>query len=198
MQRVKDELHAKADADDALLALLVTAASRAFDRKCTGAPDAVDYFKLEAVAGEVLTGQIDADGNIICAPHKPIITAVTSFSYRKNPVETSYTVDALRTWANGPLVRAYPTDYALRQPSKCQVVISYTGGLGATVADLPPDLIELVTLLTARYYREAEGSLGDTIGVAELSTMVYTKAWPTRLVEQMQPFIRHVGWRYLS
>ena len=237
LARVKAEIHGKATGDDALLSLLITAASRAFDRKCTGVPDAVDYFKLEAITGESLVGQIDNEGKVICYPHKPIVLTCSSFSYRINPVSDSDVVDAARVWCDGPKVTAYPATYPsgypyLRgpafpyswgsQPSKCQVTISYTGGLGNCVSDadamvtplscatggayvaptlttgLPPDLVELVTLLAARYYREAEGSLSDVIGVAELSTLVYTKAWPIRLVEQMQPFMRKVGWRHVN
>ncbi len=212
VQRVKDEIHAKATADDALLALLVTAASRAWDRKCTGVPDAHNYFATETIVGEVLAGQIDREGTIYCYPHKPIITSVSAFGYRRNPVEQTFTVDAVRTWADGPKVLAYPENLYfpaawgvpyphnlfMPMPSKCQVIISYTGGLGLTTADMPADMQELVTIIAARFYREAEGNLADTIGVAELGTMIYTKAWPVRVIEQMQPYVRKSGWRHGS
>ena len=198
VQRVKDEIHAKATADDALLALLVTAASRAWDRKCTGVVDAHNYFATETIVGEQLSGQIDRKGTIYCYPNKPIITSVSAFTYQETPVDQVNTVDAARCFARGPKVLAYPTNLYLFAPSQCEVTISYIGGLGAATADMPADMQELVTIIAARFYREAEGNLADTIGVAELSTMVYTKAWPVRVVEQMQPFVRKAGWRHAS
>jgi len=222
LTRLRNELHGKATADDALLGVMIAAASRAFDRKCTGTPDAVNYFLLEAVTGEKLPGIIQLDGSIVCYPHKPVVTAVTSFTYYQNITQPTYTVDAARIEYAGCKVTAYPNPLQIWQPKKCRVLISYTGGLGDCVDDtagmttpascatggaysaptattgLPSDLVELVTILAARYYREVEGSLGDTIGVAELSTMVYTKAWPTRVFEQMQPYIRKAGWNFIG
>jgi hypothetical protein len=70
--------------------------------------------------------------------------------------------------------------------------------LAEDVEDLPADLIELATLLAARFYKEAETGLNDAIGVAELGTLIYTKAWPIRFVAMLEPFIRRVGWTQLS
>ncbi len=197
--RVKSEIHAEKTTDDALLALLVTAASRAMDRRCTGVPDAVDYFKLETITNERILGQVSSvTGEIICYPHKPYITAVNEFIFQANVTTTQYTVDPSRVEALGKRVTAYPLNLALDIPSQCRVTISYTGGLGATVTDLPADLVELATLLTARFYREVEGSLNDAIGVAELATVVYSKAWPARLLEQLTPYIRRNGWRFVA
>lgn len=203
VNRVKQELHIQSSnlVDDALLAVLVTTASRAWDRKCTGVMDvdADDYFKLETVASETLEGQIDYLGkSIICYPHKPIIKSVSSFSYKENLVETAYTVDVSRIEVDGPRVRAYPSSMYLFYPSKCRITIAYSGGLGATVADLPDDMQEAVAILTARFYREAETGLTDQIGVAELATMVYTKAWPIRVTETLDIYKRRVGWRHVA
>lgn len=197
--RVKLEMHASANTDDALLATLVTAASRAIDRKCCGVPDAVDYFKLEDITSEKLEGLVDYTGEqIICYPHKPIVNSVSSFTFQKNIVNTSYTVDASRIETSGPRVTAYPSTMPLDFPSKCLVTMNYNGGLGVTSGSLPDDLQEIATILTVRFYREAETGLADQIGVAEMSTMIYTKAWPIRCLEQIQPYIRRVGWRHTA
>jgi hypothetical protein len=217
VERVKQEIHATLSYDDALLGKLVTAASRAFDRKCTGVPDAVDYFKLETVVGEVLKGQVDWQGsNILCYPHKPIITSVTAFSFSERIIDTVTVVDVLRIEADGPQVRVYPTTFGAGHIayypsarwgtypiggggiSKVRITMSYIGGLGATTADLPEDLQEMVAILAARFYREAETGLTDQMGVAELGIMAYTKAWPIRVVDQMGPYIRRVGWRHVA
>jgi hypothetical protein len=185
--------------DDTLLGTLITAASRAWDRMCTGVPDASDYFISGSVVDEALEGQIDYQGkSIICYPHKPIITSVQSFKYRKTIIDTEYSVDAGRVDPVGPRVTAFPSSMAEDFPSKCKVKISYVGGLGATVTDLPDDMVEAVTILVARFYREAETGLADQMGVAELGTMVYTKAWPIRVQETMKLYQRTVGWRHVS
>lgn len=198
LERTKQGLHATANADDALLGKLITAASRAVDRKCTGVPNAVDYFKLETITAERLRGQMDYKGTIICYPHKPIITAVSSFSYQENVTKEAYTVDAARIEIIGPQILAYPLTGVLSRPSRVWVTLNYTGGLATSGSGLPEDLQELVTLLAIRFYREEESGLTDAIGVAELSTLVYTKAWPVRVMEQIAPYIRFVGWNFLS
>ena len=200
--RVRQEMHitsGSANPDEALLATLVTAASRAWDRKCTGVVDAVDYFVSGSVVGEVLVGQVDYTGSrIICYPHKPIISSVSSFSYRENITKTAYTIDAARIEAYGQRVTAYPESMALCYPGRCQVTISYVGGLGATVADLPADMVEAITILAARFYREAETGLSDQMGVAELGNMVYTKAWPVRVTDLLPIYARSVGWNHVA
>jgi hypothetical protein len=197
-------MHAVGNTDDALLEKLITAASRSIDRECTGVPDGLNYFMTETVVNEVLEGLLDYTGqSIICYPHKPIITAVTAFSYQENITKTAYPIPsadvASRVEISGPLVKAYPANIYLDEwPSKCRVILSYTGGLGLTVDDLPDDLQELAAILAVRFYREAETGLTDQIGVAELGTMSYTRSWPVRVQEKIQNFKRRVGWRRVA
>jgi hypothetical protein len=99
------------------------------------------------------------------------------------------------------MVMAYPPNVKFGYPGPCWVTISYNGGLG-TLSDsaytIPDDLVDVTTLLAIRFYREAESGLTDAIGVAELAQMVYTKAWPTRVIEMLQPYKRFVGWRFAA
>lgn len=199
VERVKQEMHivSGSSADDALLALLVTAASRAWDRLCTGVPDAVDYFLREDVTDEVLEGQIDYLGQaIICYPHKPIIHSVSSFSFQARSIDTLYTVATTRIDVSGPRVTAYPSSLSLDFPSKCRVTISYNGGLATSGSAMPADMQELIAILAARFYREAETGLNDAIGVAELAQLVYTRAFPVRVVDGAEFYKRRVGWRH--
>ncbi len=187
--------------DDALLSVLITAASRAWDRICTGVPDAVDYFYTEDVSDEILEGQIDHMGQrIICYPHKPIINSVSSFSFQANIVSTAYTVDPSRVECVGPRVVAYPEKMSLDFPAKCRVKLGYNGGIssGSSPTTLPDDLQEAVTILAVRFYREAETGLADQIGVAELATMVYSKAMPVRVAMIAEFYRRKVGWRHCA
>lgn len=201
--RLKQELHivSGSSADEALLALCVSSASRAWDRMCTGAPEAVNYFMTEDVAGEVLEGQANYLGDcIICCPHKVIVNSVASFSYQQRIIDSVYTVDPSRIEIAGYTVKAYPSGMAIDFPGKCRVTISYNGGItsGSSVTSLPEDMQEAVTILAARFYREAETGLGDQIGVAELTTMVYTKAIPVRVQELLQYYKRRAGWRHVA
>jgi hypothetical protein len=202
LARFKQELHIDPNsvADDTLISLLITAASRAWDRKCTGVvdPDSNNYFTTATVTNEILRGQIDYDGNIIVYPHKPIITAIQSFAFQKNVTTSFYSVSGNRFEIDGYKVRAYPNSMPLDYPDKCRVVMGYTGGLGAVVTDFPDDMQEAVAILAARFYREAETGLSDQIGVAELSTMVYTKAWPARVLDVVQVYKRRQGWHHVA
>lgn len=198
LARVKAELRTAQATDDGLLSSFITAASRAVDRKCTGAVDAVDYFKLETVS-DVLSGQVDYMGfSILCYPHKPIITACTSFAFQANITTELVTIETSRIECDGPQLKAYPRSLSVDFPSRVRCTATYTGGLAASGSALPDDLQEVVSLLAIRFYREAESGLNDAIGVAELSQLIYTKAWPTRVTEQIQPFMRRVGWRHVS
>lgn len=196
LARVKAEaIKTEQTTDDALLALLITSASRAIDRKCTGVTfsDCEDYFKLETVTDELTRGQLASGGSVLCAPRKPEIVSVSSMSYKLVYNEDWITVNADSIEADGQFARAHlGLSY---YPQNVWVKISYTGGLGAVVNDLPADLIDLATLLCARFYKEAETGLNDAIGVAELGTLIYSKAWPIRFYEMIKPFERVVGWR---
>jgi len=207
VERIKQEMHIQSSTseDDDLLALLATAASRTWDRLCTGVPDAVDYFATEDMADEVIPGQIDYTGaRILCYPHKPIINSVASFSYRLSIITTAYSIDASRIEIDGGRVTAYPntgnylTDRPYGFPSKTRVTISYNGGLSISGSGMPADMQEAVAILAARFYREAETGLADQIGVAELTTMVYTRAIPVRVANLAELYKRRVGWRHVA
>ena len=201
LAQVKQEMHVTSgsSADDALLSLLITSASRTWDRLCTGVPDAVDYFKTEDVVGERLTGQIDyLGGTIICYPHKPIINSVLSFSYQNRIIDELHSVTGSRVECYGGRVTAYPDSVPSSFPNSCRVTISYNGGLGAAVENLPADMQEAVTILAVRFYREAETGLADQIGVAELTQMVYTRAIPVRVANILEIYKRRVGWRHVA
>ena len=201
LERVKQEMHvvSGSSVDDALISLLITSASRAWDRMCTSVPDGNNYFQTEDVVDEVLVGQIDyLGGRIICYPHKPFVNSVASFTYQKDIVSTAYTVSGSRVEASGPKVVAYPNNLSLDFPSRCRVKISYNGGSGSAVTDLPADMQEAVTILAVRFYREAETGLADQMGVAELAQMIYTKALPIRVAYIHEFYKRRVGWRYVA
>jgi hypothetical protein len=166
--------------------------SRSIDRYCTGQPYGSDnYFELDDVVDELLPGQIDSTGNILCYPRKPKVTAVSAISYRLKPAdqwteipEENVTItNAVKLWVGS----------GLRQ-GPVLLQLSYTGGLSSTSVSLPADFRDAATVLSVRFYKEVKSGLGDSIGVAELGTMVYTKAWPERVRAMLQPYVRTVPW----
>lgn len=201
----KESIHSKTDTtgsgfDNALIARCISEASRSWDRVCSGSieNDSADYFFSGSISGERLEGRIDAEGMLICYPHKPIITSVSAMTFQKSVIDQTYTIDVARIEASGPKVMAYPNNIPFPYPDKCRVNISYVGGLGASLADLPADLVEAVTILAIRFYREAETGLKDQMGIAEMGDNVYTKAWPERVKATAERYTRKVGWRYIS
>lgn len=185
---VKTALGTSASTDDTQIAKLVTAVSRAMDRKMAGAINSADYLKSETVSSELGRGQAGSDGIILYFPRKPLVTAVTAFAYRFGPLESWLTVNVVGVAVDGARMQAYA--YCGR--GKPFVMTSYTGGLASSQANLPEDIIEAATVLTVRYYKEVKSGLADTIGVAELGTLIYTKAWPIRVLDMLEPYKRRV------
>ncbi len=201
--RLKQEIHilSGSSVDDALLGLCVTSASRLWDRMCTGSSEAINYFMTEDVVNEVLEGQSNYAGDcIICSPHKPVVNSVASFSYQERIIDPIYSIDVSRIDISGYTLKAYPSGMPINFPGRCRITISYNGGItsGSSITSLPDDMQEAVTVLAARLYREAETGLTDQIGVAELATLVYTKAIPVRVQELLQYYKRRAGWRHVA
>lgn len=189
---VKEALRISESGDDTLLARVVTAASRSVDRYCTGTGfDSDDYFALGTVTHEILSGYVDLEGRLIVWPRKPLINSVSSMEYRRTPLEAWVLVDSDRIEVSLSKVTTW-VDINDRKPRA--VRLTYVGGLAAEVGGLPADLVEAVTLLAARYYKEAEASLSDAIGVPELGTLMFTKAMPIRVFKLLEPYKRVVGW----
>jgi hypothetical protein len=179
--------------DDAWLGELITQASRALDRICARSIDATDYFTLEDMADDPLTGQVDNEGHIIVWPHKPKITAITSLSYRFTPFEAYRTVDpAYITLRKLKEVTAWTNLVGRR--GEAMVLMSYTGGFSGSPAAMPADFMNLVDLMVMRFYRETESGLSDAVGLSDLATATYTKALPARLALMIKPFVRTVPW----
>lgn len=192
--RVKAHLRVAVTTDDALLAVLVTAASRAIDRRCTqaAAADVADYFALETAITETLVAYPDQFGVLHVWPHKPVVASVTALAYRDTPMATWSSIATDRIQVLDAAVAAWPTATLLAMPYTAQ--ITYSGGYATTVEGLPADLVEAATVLAARYYREAETGLTDALGIVEIGQLVYTKAIPERVADMLEPFKRRIPW----
>ena len=195
LERVKLEaIKTGLNTDDDLIEILITSASRAIDRKITGSASVANYFLMEDVANEVGRGIIDKDGNLMIAPHKSVVNSIAAMSYRTTPAKEWTLIEEDLYYPDEQFAVAWGV-FSGSYPGKVFFKISYNGGLAEEVDDLPADLVELATMLATRYYKEAETGLTDAIGVAELGTIIYTKAGPVRAMDMLQPFMRVVPWR---
>ena len=190
--RVKEAIRIKENADDTYLAKLVTAASRYTDKWCAKSQRAADYFKLEWVADEECRAQVDQRGMILAWPRKNVIVSASTMQYRTTPIGewTDVPAERIVVEASGYTVEGWT--YIIAKPRTLFVRVTYLGGMAAIVDDVSPDLMEAVTLLAARMYREDESGLTDAMGIAELGTLQYTKALPERYVANVEKYLRPV------
>jgi hypothetical protein len=205
LARTKSELHSASGntTDDALLSSLITAASRAIDRLLTGTsePGSTDYLTQATISNEFTRGALNNQGILAVYPHKVQINSISAMNYRAAPQDAWTPVPSNAIVILGPRVEAWisttlqlTTRIKFTIPGRLFAQTSYTGGLANTPAGLPDDIQEVATMLTIRYYREAETGLQDSIGVAELAQLIYTKAWPVRALSLLQPYKRRVAW----
>ncbi len=190
---VKEALRIAKTTEDSLIQRCVTAASRTLDKMCARSERAVDYFKQEDVAGELLVGRADTHGHLKCWPHKSSVNSVASLSFRRTPLETWQAVPP--DWMTVAGMHTVEVWTALPRLSPGYFVrLSYSGGAFSAQTDIVADLMECATLLAGRYYRESETGMNDAMGIAELGSLTYTKAVPQRVRELIKPYIRTVPW----
>lgn len=172
----------------------ITKASRLLDRLCTSQPNVVNYFMTEDVTDEILTnGVIDYAGRLSFWPHKPIINSVTSLSYRFSP-RSPWTEADLTLLSLEQETVVY--EGSLWPSERPYVKVSYNGGLGTTLAEFPLDFVDVATVMAVRLFKEERAGLSDTIGVAELGRLEYTKAFPQRVMDTLNigGYIRTAPW----
>jgi hypothetical protein len=183
--------------DDTIIGAAITAASRAIDRMVTGSAIGSDnYFATGTLTDEPHSGIVTRDGDIVIFGHKPVITAVTAFSYRARGTDpwTAVTATNAVTYdGGGHKITAW---LGMLDRTPLMVKATYTGGIAAAQANLPDDIQRAALVLAARYYKEARANLSDVIGIsaAEVGQLLYTKAVPTEVVKILQPYVRSVTW----
>lgn len=184
-------------ADDSYLTTLIGQASRVVDLLATnGVPNVTDYFTLATVVDEPFgrSAVVDVNGNLSLWPHKAVVNSVAGINYRWSPLGNWQPFESNRilTSPDSGKVEVW-TSWGTR-PGRLFGQISYSGGYGPAVTDLPPMVVRLTTLLAGRFYREGEGGLNDVMGVAELGTLVYTKALPQEFKYLIGLIARPVPW----
>jgi hypothetical protein len=184
--------------DNDVINSAITAASRDIDRRVTGASGSIgaNYFMLASVVNEQIWAQVDVEGHVLTWPHKAIVNSVSSFEYRRSPLDgwTAVDSDELVTIDTGPQLTAWVDARSIRSGRNIQARLSYNGGYSLTVNGLPEDLVEVATALAVRLYREKRTGMSDSLGVAELGTLTYTKALPVRVRDVIQQYQRIAPW----
>ena len=181
--------------DDTVIGAAITAASRSIDRMVTGDSThrSDNYFMTGTLTDELISAQVNRNGDILIFLHKPECSppSALGYQYRYNPAlpwqilnTNLVTVDdyAATVWngqlAQGPIL----------------IKATYAGGLGAATEDLPDDIQRAAAILAARYFKEGKTGLGDVMGIAELGTVVYTKAVPLEVLQILNPYTRPTPW----
>jgi hypothetical protein len=180
---VKRALGSNENTDDVLLAELITQASRTIDCYCAGSVGCDNYFVYETLSNMLLSGNI-GNGSLYCRPLKPVIKSISALAYRISVRDNWKELDPAYVIIKGYTVRWEGVDGR----GDVQVKISFTGGFNP----LPDDLVNAATLLSVRFYKEVKSGLTDSIGVAELGTLQYTKALPERVQIMLRPYKRVV------
>lgn len=191
LARVKAAMDSQETYKDADLQEYLTRASRLIDRLCTGIPSAYQYFLQEDVVNEVLTNGVLSNGVITFWPHKPVINSIASLNWRYTLADPWMAADLTKVIIMNEQVR-YEA-WALHA-DEIYLQVSYNGGLANNVDLLPYDFVDAATLLAVRLYKEARSGVGDAIGVAELGTLMYTKAFPQRVINTLKFYERMAPW----
>ena len=181
---VKNAMDSEQSYKDTVLSDYITRASRTLDRIATSQPVGSDnYFMQEDIVDEFLSNAAIETGGILTVwPHKPVINSVLSMSYKYSLNASWITCDMTRVLAQQDAVIF---EGACSWAERVYVQISYNGGLGKTVADLPKDFINVATVEAVRLYKEARAGMSDVVGVVELGTVTYTKAFPSQVLDML-------------
>ncbi len=188
LDRVKLALDAEEDTDDTLIEdIIIPSVSRAIDRHCAGRVGVDDYFALGDVVNEKSRCIISNDGVMYIWVQKPVVNTLLSINYRPTPQSEYTALDIDYAEIDGYGIRVPLEGYANKRVA---IKVSYNGGFADTVENLPADILEVADILAVRFYKERKSGMNDTIGIAELGTLSYTKALPVRVVEMLKPYKR--------
>ena len=191
LERVTNAIGSASKGDDALVARLISETSRTIDRYCSGFVDSDNYFMKETVTDELTHGRVDGAGVILCHVNKPRIWSLSKASFRTSPLESWLEVrPASVTLSENYSVMLWAG--ALRTHSNMEVKLSYLGGLYETQEEIPGDLGNAADVLAVRFYREIKSNLTDSIGIAEMGTLTYTKSMPVRVTQMLAPYKRWI------
>ena len=178
--------------EDTVVNEAIAAASRAIDKEVTGSDLATDYFLSETLTlQETGPAIVDRNGDLHAWLRKPYISSITTLQYRHRGDQDWTTAEAGKITISGQKVIYWSGDL---EAGAVMARATYAGGLATAPASLPGDLQRAAIVLAARYWNEGKAGLTDTIGVAELGTLQYTRAIPLEVLRLLSPYCRPVPW----
>lgn len=148
----------------------VSAASRWFD-SVTYYPNGYAY---ETVTDKK-TAYINNFGYITVPLSKPLvdINDVVDVTFRPSPMDDVDELDISRAWIEDNYFLSIATSKPYYRKSG-QATVVYSGGYNT----VPDDIVQAVTVMAARMYKERDSGYSDVIGSAEMGIMQYKKAAP--------------------
>lgn len=191
LSRVTEILGAESRDDDALVGRMISEASRWIDRFCCGKVGVDNYFARETITDEITSGFVDGAGVVLCHPMKPKVWTVSAVAVKESPGDVWHELSVINAQVSGDYSVLVESGFGVPR-ARIWAKLSYEGGFWETTEEMAGDLMNAADLMAVRFYREAKSSLSDSIGVAELGTLMYTKAIPARVSQMLQPYRRWV------
>lgn len=159
-------------------------ASRWFD----GATNTSAGFAYESVT-ETKEAYINRDGYIVVPLSKPLvkISDVVSATFQPTPLDAADNLNLNQGWIknNYFLEVVAPNTYF---PRRGMITIKYSGGFNL----IPDDIVQAVTVMAARFYKEKDSGYSDVIGTSDIGIMSYKKAMPADVKVVVQNYKRWV------
>jgi hypothetical protein len=140
--------------------------------------DTVTYnqtgFGYESVTDKK-TAYLDNDGVITVSLSKPIVNManVVSATFQSRVWDTPDTLDLTKAWIEDKYFLKIASVNAYTKRSGFAVV-TYSGGYNP----VPDDIVQAVTVMAARFYKERDSGYSDVIASTETGVMQYQKAMP--------------------
>lgn len=162
----------------------ISPASRWFD----GVTNTSAGFGYESIT-ETKEATINRDGYIVVPLSKPIVNMsnVTSATFQATPIDNVDTLNLQQGWiTDGYFLRVVPTNYY--SVKRGQITVTYSGGF----TTIPDDIIQAVTVMAARFYKEKDSGYSDVIGSSDMGIMSYKKAMPADVKETVKNYKRWV------
>lgn len=121
------------------------------------------------------TAYINNDGFITVPLSKPIVQLadVVNITFQPTPLDPIDTLDLTKAWVedNYFLSVAPTNNYSGR---KGLATVTYSGGYNP----IPDDIVQAVTVMAARFYKERDSGYSDVIASTETGVLQYQKSMP--------------------
>jgi hypothetical protein len=174
--------------DDTLLSALISACSAKVDNYCG------QVFGQATYTNDTLRAQVDEEGLLTCWPSVPVISALTSASW-KLMADTAWTSIDLSSSSAYDIVQSNsgctvrfisPELFMPYRPYRMRVRATYTAGW-ANLAAVPADFEIVVRRLVHWTYKQRDSVQGKT-AMPSLGVVIIPQDWPADVKRDLVPF----------